>query len=87
MEELNTLVENEAPADEILGRMQELIDLISEKLGVVAMAIHPNDYPFVVACMEKTCQNLRTRFSPGDLQLVEDLKQMTVRLDGVKESE
>ena len=89
MDELNTLVENNAPEDEILGRMQELIDLISEKLDVVATAIHPNDYPFVVACMEKTCENLRTRFSPGAIQLVEDLKQMTVRVDGhiVREDE
>ena len=89
MDELNTLVKNNAPEDEILGRMQELVDLIGEKLSVVATAIHPNDYPFVVACMEKSCENLRTRFSPGEIQLVEDLKQMTVRVDGhiVKETE
>jgi len=89
MDELNTLVENNAPEEQILGRMQELIDLISEKLAVVATAIHPNDYPFVVACMEKSCENLRTLFSPGEIQLVEDLKQMTVRVDGhiVREAE
>lgn len=89
MDELNTLVENNAPADEILGRMQELIDLISEKLAVVAAAIHPNDYPFVVACMEKSCENMRRLFSPGEIQLVEDLKQMIVRVYGhiVKEDQ
>ena len=89
MDELNALVENNAPEDEIFGRMQELVNLISEKLAVVAMEINPSDYPFVVACMEKTCENLRTLFSPGEIQLVEDLKQMTVRVDGhiVKEDQ
>lgn len=89
MDELDTLVENNAPEEEILGRMQELINLISGKLAVVAREIHPRDYPFVVACMEKSCENLRTRFSPGKIQLVENLKQMTVRVDGhiVREDE
>ena len=89
MDEVLTLVEAKAPEDEIIGRMQELLNLISEKLSVVAMEIHPSDYPFVVACMEKSCENLRTLFSPGEIQLVEDLKQMTVRVDGhiVKEDQ
>ncbi len=89
MDELNALVENNAPEDEILGRTQELVNLIGEKLAVVATAIHPSDYPFVVACMEKSCENLRTLFSPGEIQLVENLKQMTVLVDGyiVREDE
>lgn len=89
MDELNALVENNAPEEQILGRMQELVNLISEKLAVVAMAIHPSDYPFVVACMEKSCENMRRLFSTGEIQLVEDLKQMTVRVDGhiVKEDQ
>lgn len=88
MDEVLTLVEAKAPEDEIFGRMQELVNLISEKLSVVAMEIQ-SDFPFVVACMEKSCENLRTLFSPGEIQLVEDLKQMTVRVDGhiVKETE
>ena len=89
MDELNTLVEKNAPEEEIFGRMQELINLISGKLAVVAMEINPSDYPFVVACMEKSCENLRTLFSPDEIQLVEDLKRMTVRVDGhiVRENE
>ena len=89
MDELNTLVENNAPEEQILGRMQELINMISEKLAVVATEINPSDYPFVVACMELSCANQRTLFSPGEIQLVEDLKQMTVRVDGhiVKEDQ
>lgn len=85
MDELNTLVENNAPADEILGRTQELINLISEKLGVVATAIHPNDYPFVVACMEKSCENQRSLYTEEQLQLVENLKIAIQRQDRTEE--
>lgn len=87
--ELDDLVEKDAPDDEILGRMQELINRISGLLAVVAREIHPRDYPFVVACMELSCANQRSLFTEEQLQLVEDLKQMTVRVDGhiVREAE
>lgn len=87
MDELNALVENNAPEEQILGRMQELIDLISEKLSVVATAIHPNDYPFVVACMEKNCANQRSLYTEEQLQLIEDLKTMLQLRDRTEEDE
>ena len=87
MDELNALVENNAPEDEILGRMQELVNLISEKLAVVAMAIHPNDYPFVVACMELSCANQRSLYTEEQLQLIENLKTVLQRRDRTEEDE
>lgn len=89
MDELNTLVENNAPEDEIIGRIQELINRISGLLAVVVHEIHPRDYPFVVACMELSCANQRSLYTEEQLQLVEDLKQMTVRVYGhiVKEDQ
>lgn len=85
--ELDELVEKDAPEDEILGRMQELINRISGLLAVVAHEIHPRDYPFVVACMELSCANQRSLFTEEQLQLIEDLKTVLQRRDRLPEED
>lgn len=85
--ELDELVEKDAPEDEILGRMQELINRISGLLAVVAREIHPRDYPFVVACMELSCANQRSLYTEEQLQLIEDLKTVLQRRDRLPEED
>lgn len=85
MDELNTLVENNAPEEQILGRMQELLNRISGLLAIVVGEIHPSDYPFVVACMELSCENQRSLYTEEQLQLVENLKIAIQRQDRTEE--
>lgn len=84
-DELNELVDRNAPREEIYARMQELIDRISGLLSATAREIHPLDYPFVVACMELSCANQRSLYSDEQLELVENLKAVIQRLDRTEE--
>ena len=87
MDELDELVEKDAPEDEIIGRMQELINRISGMLAVIAREIHPADYPFVVACMEISCANQRSLYTEDQIDLVEDLKAVIQRRDRTEADE
>lgn len=80
---IQALIDRGADVDQIMAMTQEAINFMSDQLGIVARSVHPADYPMLAACMELSCERLRSEFPPEINQAVDTMKSQMVHIVGV----